>query len=96
MFAQASTTTTHLSSSGLSRMVHEYLLRCFILKDPSLGFLKLFQVACIACGVIFRSVALLLGVNKLLAMAKDTGGLHLIAISEVVLQLIIRSIVLQL
>jgi hypothetical protein len=38
----------------------------------------------------------MLGANKLLAMAKDTGGLHPITMSEVFLRLISRYIILQL
>jgi hypothetical protein len=41
-------------------------------------------------------MALMLGVNKLLAMIMDIGGLHFIIVSKVFLQLINRSIVLQL
>ncbi len=74
-----------MSSSGLFGMVYEHLSRCFIPEDPSLGFLKLFQVAFVTRGVIFKLTTLLLGVNKLLAMAKDTSGLHHIAIGKVVL-----------
>jgi hypothetical protein len=78
-------------------MVYEHLLGCFILKDPSLGFSELFQVVvAIAHGDILRLVALVLGVSKLLAMAKDTGGLCPIAIGEVFLRFINCSIVLQL
>jgi ABC-type amino acid transport system permease subunit len=36
----------------------------------------------------------MLGVNKLLAMAKDTSGLHLIAVGDVFFQFISHSIVL--
>ncbi len=77
-------------------MVYEYLSRCFILKDPSLKFLKLFQVVTttIACGDILRSMALMLGVNKLLAMAKDTSGIHPITVSKVFFLFISSSIVL--
>ncbi len=64
-------------------MVCEHFLRCFILKDPSLGFLKLFQVVIIAHGVILKSMALVLGARRLLAMVKDTGVLHLIALGEI-------------
>jgi hypothetical protein len=65
-------------------MVYEHLLRHFILEHPSSRFLKLFQVvAIVVCGDILRSVALVLGVNILLAIAKDTGGFRPIAISEV-------------
>jgi len=39
-------------------------------------------------------MALMLGVNKLLVMAKDIGGLHPITISEMFLQPINHSIVL--
>jgi hypothetical protein len=46
--------------------------------------LKLFQIVIvIAHGDIFKSMALVLGVNKLLALAKDLGGLHPIVIGEV-------------
>jgi hypothetical protein len=41
-------------------------------------------------------VAIMLGANKLLAMAKDIEGLCLIVVNEVFFQLISRSIVLQL
>ncbi len=75
-------------------MVYEHFLKCFIPEDPSLGFLKLFQVVIIACGDIFRSVALVLGANILLVMAKDIGGLRLIIISEVFFLLINWSIIL--
>jgi hypothetical protein len=47
MFAQALTITPHLSLGGLSRMVYEHFSRCFIPKNPSLGFSKLFQVVVI-------------------------------------------------
>jgi hypothetical protein len=61
-------------------MVYEHLLKCFILNDPSLGFLELFQVVVVANGNIFRLLALVLGVNRLLAMLKDIGSFHLITI----------------
>jgi hypothetical protein len=78
-------------------MLYEHFSRCFIPKDPSLGFLKLFQTPIVIIrGDIFRSMALMLGANRLLAMAKNTGGLHPIAIAEVFLRLISHSIVLQL
>jgi hypothetical protein len=35
LFAQALTIAPHLSLGGLSKMVYECLLGCFILKDPS-------------------------------------------------------------
>jgi hypothetical protein len=86
LFAQALATTPHLSLGELSGMVYEHFSKCFILKDPSLGFSKLFQiVAIVTCGDIPRSVALVLGANKLLAMAKDINGLRFIAIGEVFL-----------
>jgi hypothetical protein len=40
MFIQALATTPHLFLGF--KMVYEYLSRCFILEDPSLGFLELF------------------------------------------------------
>jgi len=66
-------------------MAYEHLSRCLILEDPSLRFLKLFQVVAttIIHGDILRSMALVLGVNKLLATIKDTSGLHLIIIGKV-------------
>jgi hypothetical protein len=76
-------------------MVYEHLLRCFIPKDASSCFSKLFQVATIVIhGDIPRSMALMLGANRLLAMAKDTNGFHLIAMGEVFLRLISCSIIL--
>jgi hypothetical protein len=79
-------------------MVYELLSRCFILlEDPSLGFLELFQaIVIVARDYIFKLVALVLGVNKLLAMAKDIGGLRSIIVSEVFFWIINYSIILQL
>jgi hypothetical protein len=48
-------------------MVYEHFLTYFIQKDPSSGFLKLFQVvAIVAHGDILKWIALMLGVNILL------------------------------
>jgi hypothetical protein len=94
MFAQALATTAHLSSGGLSKMVYEHLSGCFIPKDPSLTFSKLFQVVNIAHGDIPKLVALVLGVNRFLAMAKDTSGLCPIVMGEMFLRFINRSIIL--
>ncbi len=44
LFAHVLAVATHLSSSGLFGMVYEHFSRCFISEDPSLRFLKLFQV----------------------------------------------------
>jgi hypothetical protein len=78
-------------------MVYEHLLGHFILEHPSSRFLKLFQaIAIVVHGDIFRSVALVLGANILLAMANDIGGFHPIAIGEVFFRLIKSFIVLQL
>jgi hypothetical protein len=97
LFAQTLTIVPHLSSSGIFGMIYEHLLGCSILKDPFFGFLELFQVIVIvARGDIPRSVASMLGVNRLLAMSKNTKGLCPITIGEMFLQLINRSIVLQL
>jgi hypothetical protein len=77
-------------------MVYEHLSGCFILEDPSSGFSKLFQiVAIIVHEDILKSVALVLGVSRLLAMAKDTNGLCLITVGKVFLRFINHSIVLQ-
>jgi hypothetical protein len=67
-------------------MVYQHFSGCFILKDPFSGFSELFQVVVIVTyGDIPRSMALVLGVNRLLARAKDTSGLHPISMGEVFL-----------
>jgi hypothetical protein len=63
----------------LSKIIYEHFSKCFILKDPSSGFSKLFQVVIIAYGDILRPAALVLRVNRLLAMTKETSGLCPIA-----------------
>jgi len=61
------------------------------------NFLKLLQATTVvAYNDIPKLAGLVLGTNKLLAMAKDIGGLHIIAIGKVFFQLINHSIVLQL
>ncbi len=76
-------------------MVCEHLLGCFILEDPSFEFLELFQVVVVVAHVhILKLMTLMLGVNKLLAMAKDIGGLPHITEVEVFIWFISRSIVL--
>jgi hypothetical protein len=97
LFAQTLTIAPHLSLGGLSWMVYEHHSNCFILKDASLRFSKLFQIVVVVThGDILRLVALMLGANKLLAMAKKTEGLHPIVVGEASFQLISCSIVLQL
>ncbi len=62
---------------------------------PPLGFLELIQaIAIIACGDILRLVALVLGANRLLAMAKGTKSFCFIDISETFFHFINCSIVL--
>ncbi len=51
-------------------------------------------VVAIARGDILKLVALMLGANKLLAIAKDTKGFRPIIVSKVFLWLISRTIVL--
>jgi len=64
LFAQALIITPHLFFHGLYGMVYEHILGCFIPKDPSSRFSKLFQiVVVVAHGDIPRSVALVLGVE---------------------------------
>jgi hypothetical protein len=96
MFTQALTIIPHLSSNGLFGMVYEHLSRCLIQEDPSLRLLGLFQVVVVIHGDNPRLVALVLGVSKLLTMAKETGGFSPIAVSKMFFQLISHSIVLQL
>jgi hypothetical protein len=56
-------------------MVSEHLLGCFMLKDSSSRFLELFKVVVVVVdGDIPRSVALVLGASRLLAMANDING----------------------
>jgi len=70
----------------LFRMVYEHFSRCFIPKDSSLKFSKLFQVIItIAHGDISKFMTLMLGPNRLLAMAKDTTSLRPITICEMFL-----------
>jgi hypothetical protein len=83
MFAQALAIAPHLSSCRLSGMVYEHFSKCFILEDPSLRFSELFKAdVIVARGDIPRSMTLVLGVRKLLAMINDIGGICLIIVSE--------------
>jgi hypothetical protein len=67
-------------------VVYEHLERCFIPEDPSTRFLKLFQaIIVVTHGDIPRSMALVLGASRLLAMIKDAGGLRLIIVDDVYL-----------
>jgi len=78
-------------------MVYKHLLGCFIPKGPSSRFMELFQAIIIVThGDIHRSMALVLGANKLLAIAKDIRGFCLIIVGKTFFQLINRSIVLKL
>jgi hypothetical protein len=61
-------------------MTYEHFLRCFIPKDPSSRFLKLFQVVAIAHDDILRSMALMLGANILLI-----EGFYLIVVGKMFL-----------
>jgi hypothetical protein len=84
LIAQTLAITPHLFLGGLSKMVYEHFSIWFILEDPSSKKLELFQATAIVTYVdIPRSVALVLGANRLLAMTKDTGGLHLITVGGV-------------
>jgi hypothetical protein len=67
-------------------VVYEHLERCFIPEDPSTRFLKLFQaIIVVTHGDIPRSMALVLGASRSLAMIKDAGGLRLIIVDDVYL-----------
>jgi hypothetical protein len=97
LFAQTLAIAPHLSSSGLFGMVYEHLSKCFIPKDPSSWFSKLFQtVIIIICQDILKLVALMLRASKLLGMAKDINGLRHIIVGKMFLWLINHSIVLRL
>ncbi len=86
LFAQALATTPHLSSNVLSGMVYEHLSKCFILEDPFSRFSKLFQVIIVVShGDIPKSMALVLGAIRLLAMVKNTNGFCLIVVGKVFL-----------
>jgi hypothetical protein len=75
-------------------MVYEHLLGCFILKDPSSRFSKLFQVVVVAHGDIPGSMTLVLGVSILLTMAKDIRSFCPTIVGKTFRQLINYSIVL--
>jgi hypothetical protein len=85
LFMQVLTIVSYLFFK-LFRMVYEHFSRCFIPKDSSLKFSKLFQVIItIAHGDISKFMTLMLGPNRLLAMAKDTTSLRPITICEMFL-----------
>jgi hypothetical protein len=96
LFAQALAIVPHLSLDGLSGMVYEHFWGCFIPEDLWSWFLKLFHIVVVTRGDIPRSMALMLGANKLLLIAKDTNGLCFIVVSKVFFLFINRSIILQL
>jgi hypothetical protein len=84
LLIQALAIIPHLSLGVLSGMVYEHFLGCFILEDSSSRFSELSQVVTIvARGNIPKLVALVLGVDKLLAMTKGISGLHFITMSKV-------------
>jgi hypothetical protein len=96
-FAQTLTIIPHLSLGGLYGMVYEHFLNYFILENPSLRFSELFQATIVvAHGDILKSMALMLGAGKLLAMARDSKVLHLISIGKMFSSIISFFIVLQL
>jgi hypothetical protein len=57
-------------------MIYEHFSRCFIPKDSSLGFLKLFQVV----DIVLMSIALMLGASILL-----TEGFYPIVVGKMFL-----------
>jgi hypothetical protein len=94
LFTQALPDVPHLSLSGFFRMVYEHLLGCFIPKDPSSGFLELFQVAIVVVhGDMLKVMALMLGANILLVVVKDFGGIRLIIVNEMFLRLISHCLI---
>jgi hypothetical protein len=77
---------------GFFGIVYEHLPECFILKDPSSKFLKLFQVGVVVvCGDILMLMALMLGLVDCWQWQRT-----LVIVGEVFLQLMSHSIVLQL
>ncbi len=59
LFAWAITITPRLFLDGLFGIVYEHFSRCFILEDPSSGFLELFQaIVIIICGDILSSIVM--------------------------------------
>jgi hypothetical protein len=77
-------------------MVYEHLSRCFIPKDLSSRFSRLFHATIVvAYGDIPRLMALMLMANRLLAIAKDIGGFCPTAIGKIFFRLIKCSIILQ-
>jgi len=83
LFAQALAIVPHWFLGRFFGMVYEHLSRCFIPKDPSTRFSKLFQaIVVVTHGDILRSVALVLWASRLLAMIKDVGGFRLIVVVE--------------
>ncbi|KAL2635507.1 hypothetical protein R1flu_006986 [Riccia fluitans] len=75
IFITALAKSPRLSSGGPSAMVFELLQDCFTPEDLTSGFDLLFQLCShIACGHLSSPVARILGVSRLLALEKDSGG----------------------
>ncbi len=74
---------SHLSTYGPSSTVFKHLQDYFHLKDSTNGFIQLHQLCShVAINYISRFVVPILGANRLLALAKFFGGIHLIAVGK--------------
>ncbi len=92
MFVQVLAITSNLILGGSFGMVYEHLSRCFIPKDPFSRFSKLFQtIVVFAPGDIRRSMTLMLGANKLLAMIKHIVKPYLLALEPSLTYTVIGS-----
>jgi hypothetical protein len=75
---------SHLSADGPSSMVFKHLQDSFNFEDSTSGFIQLHQLCShVAIDHILGSMVQILGVSKLLALAKSFGGIRLIVMGEV-------------
>lgn len=97
LFARVFSKAHRFSSRSIFGMIYEHLRDCFSPEDPSSRFFELYRVVeHVAQGRIPVRIARALGASRLLAIAKDTDEIRPIAIGEVFLHLISRTLVLQL
>jgi hypothetical protein len=78
----------NLFASGIFEMVFKHFRNYFHHKKITSGFPQLFQLCYhISQGHIPCQIAHILGVSPLLTMTKPSGGIHPLAIGEVLYQL---------